>query len=59
MRAGTQTLIQALQAIPWEEDQDNEDDPLPNNLGPLDSDSSDEDERPGMFTYVHNQGFRN
>lgn len=49
MRAGTQTLIQALQAIPWEEDQDNEDDPLPNNLDPVDSDS-DEDERPGMFT---------
>ena len=28
MRAGTQTLIQALQAIPWAEDQDNEDDML-------------------------------
>ena len=28
MRAGTQTLIQALQAIPWAEDPDNDDEAM-------------------------------
>ncbi|KAJ7462788.1 glycosyltransferase family 1 protein [Mycena galericulata] len=41
MRAGTQTLIQALQALPWT-DPDNEDDVVPQALSPIDSDSDDE-----------------
>ncbi|KAJ7139710.1 hypothetical protein C8R44DRAFT_310723 [Mycena epipterygia] len=41
MRAGTQTLIQALQALPWT-DPDNEDDVIPQTLSPIDSDSDEE-----------------
>lgn len=41
MRAGTQTLIQALQALPWTDDADNDDELNP-DLSPADS-SSDED----------------
>lgn len=49
MRAGTQTLIQALQAIPWAEDQDNEDDMLHAEAGAANTETeSDEDDRPGM-----------
>ncbi|KAJ7693646.1 hypothetical protein B0H17DRAFT_1278469 [Mycena rosella] len=47
MRAGTQTLIQALQALPWT-DPDNEDDVMPQTLSPVDSDS-DEEGKPGQF----------
>ncbi|KAJ6626839.1 hypothetical protein B0H10DRAFT_1996784 [Mycena sp. CBHHK59/15] len=43
MRAGTQTLIQALQALPWT-DPDNEDDVMPHNLTQIDSGSEDEGE---------------
>ncbi|KAH9947944.1 hypothetical protein B0H21DRAFT_690917 [Amylocystis lapponica] len=43
MRAGTQTLIQALQALPWVEDQDNDDD---NDSAPADAES-DEDDKHG------------
>ncbi|KAF8213503.1 hypothetical protein K438DRAFT_1902562 [Mycena galopus ATCC 62051] len=45
MRAGTQTLIQALQALPWT-DPDNEDDVIPQSMSPIDSDS-DEDGKLG------------
>ncbi|KAJ7770865.1 glycosyltransferase family 1 protein [Mycena maculata] len=41
MRAGTQTLIQALQALPWT-DPDNEDDVIQQTLSPIDSDSDEE-----------------
>ncbi|KAJ7071464.1 glycosyltransferase family 1 protein [Mycena amicta] len=41
MRAGTQTLIQALQALPWT-DPDNEDDVMPQNISPVDLDSDEE-----------------
>lgn len=41
MRAGTQTLIQALQAIPWAEDADNEDE-TQHDASAQDSDSNDE-----------------
>ncbi|KAJ7275436.1 glycosyltransferase family 1 protein [Mycena haematopus] len=41
MRAGTQTLIQALQALPWA-DTDNDDDVIPQTLSPIDSDSDEE-----------------
>ncbi len=45
MRAGTQTLIQALQALPWTKDPDNDDDFVNHsNLTPAtDSDSEDDD----------------
>jgi sterol 3beta-glucosyltransferase len=45
MRAGTQTLIQALQAIPWTEDADNEDETqhdVSDHAGKADTDSEDE-----------------
>ncbi|KDR85269.1 hypothetical protein GALMADRAFT_51808 [Galerina marginata CBS 339.88] len=45
MRAGTQTLIQALQALPWM-NSDNEEDG-PNEIGSADSDS-DEEEKPNL-----------
>ncbi|KAJ7630514.1 glycosyltransferase family 1 protein [Roridomyces roridus] len=45
MRAGTQTLIQALQALPWT-DPDNEDDVIPQTLSPVDSDSDEEEGKP-------------
>jgi sterol 3beta-glucosyltransferase len=43
MRAGTQTLIQALQALPWMT-ADNDDES--NALSPMDMSSDDEDQRP-------------
>ncbi|KNZ79620.1 Sterol 3-beta-glucosyltransferase [Termitomyces sp. J132] len=43
MRAGTQTLIQALQALPWAEVENDED-----IVGP-DANSSDEEEEPGKL----------
>jgi hypothetical protein len=44
MRAGTQTLIQALQAIPWAEDPDNDDEAMHHGLGTqIESDSDEED----------------
>ncbi|KAF9015467.1 hypothetical protein BDQ17DRAFT_1386196 [Cyathus striatus] len=43
MRAGTQTLIQALQALPWAEI-DNDDEATGHELGPIDSDSDDQAE---------------
>ncbi|KAJ7124733.1 glycosyltransferase family 1 protein [Mycena crocata] len=51
MRAGTQTLIQALQALPWT-DPDNEDDAIPQTLSPIDSDSDDEG-KPGLASSIH------
>ncbi|KAF9243852.1 glycosyltransferase family 1 protein [Melanogaster broomeanus] len=42
MRAGTQTLIQALHALPWVDDPDNEDEPTSPINSPMDSDSDDE-----------------
>lgn len=45
MRAGTQTLIQALQAIPWN-DPDIDDDIMNHDITPADSDT-DEEDNPG------------
>ncbi|KAI0067772.1 glycosyltransferase family 1 protein [Artomyces pyxidatus] len=42
MRAGTQTLIQALQAIPWGDEQENDDELVNQELSPAESDSEDE-----------------
>jgi hypothetical protein len=50
MRAGTQTLIQALQALPWT-DPDNEDDVVPQTMSPIDSDS-DEEGKPGLHAFT-------
>ncbi|KAG9223145.1 hypothetical protein CCMSSC00406_0000166 [Pleurotus cornucopiae] len=54
MRAGTQTLIQALQAIPWTDDPDNDDDIMEHNLPALDSES-DEDSKQAepMASSIH------
>lgn len=47
LRAGTQTLIQALQAIPWaNDDQDNDEDTA--NQDTTDPES-DEEDKPGML----------
>jgi hypothetical protein len=43
MRAGTQTLIQALQALPWTADPDNDDEVLDHGL-PQTSDTESESE---------------
>lgn len=43
MRSGTQTLIQALQAIPWAEDPDNDDDEMHHGLSSQLESDSDED----------------
>jgi len=42
MRAGTQTLIQALQALPWMNGDNDEDGPP----DPCSADESEDDERP-------------
>lgn len=42
MRAGTQTLIQALQALPWVEDPDDVDEPIPRIDPQTDSDGDEE-----------------
>ncbi|KAI0274778.1 hypothetical protein BC834DRAFT_814654 [Gloeopeniophorella convolvens] len=47
MRAGTQTLIQALQALPLMDDPEIDDDLMHNDLSPTESDSDDE-RKPGM-----------
>lgn len=49
MRAGTQTLIQALQALPWTKDPDNDDDIINHsNLTPATDSESDEDDKRGQ-----------
>ncbi|EMD41640.1 glycosyltransferase family 1 protein [Gelatoporia subvermispora B] len=48
MRAGTQTLIQALQALPWIEDQDNDDDVVNHDITPTENES-DEDDKHGNW----------
>ncbi|KAI0651552.1 hypothetical protein C8Q79DRAFT_43404 [Trametes meyenii] len=45
MHAGTQTFIQALQAVPWAEDQDNDDEFLNHDVTPVEAES-DEDDKP-------------
>ncbi|KDQ54854.1 glycosyltransferase family 1 protein [Jaapia argillacea MUCL 33604] len=43
MRAGTQTLIQALQSIPWADDQDNDDEIVNHNISAAEIESDEED----------------
>ncbi|KAG1829240.1 glycosyltransferase family 1 protein [Suillus subalutaceus] len=52
MRAGTQTLIQALQAIPWADVSDQDDD-LANAITPHGDEDSDEDSRVPMASSIH------
>ncbi|KAF9066087.1 hypothetical protein BDP27DRAFT_1331186 [Rhodocollybia butyracea] len=53
MRVGTQTLIQALQALPWASDQDHDDEHDPVPLSPVaDEETSDEDS-PHMASSIH------
>ena len=47
MRAGTQTLIQALQAIPWAGEQDDDEEGMHQDTT-LDEAESDEDDKPGL-----------
>jgi hypothetical protein len=53
MHAGTQTLIQALQAIPWTNDPDNDDDIINHDLTPADSES-DEDIPGSQYSLFRN-----
>ncbi|KAI0320434.1 glycosyltransferase family 1 protein [Amylostereum chailletii] len=55
MRAGTQTLIQVLQALPWAQDADNEDEIPHNPLNVTDADSDDDDVRegPSLASSIH------
>ncbi|KIJ68687.1 glycosyltransferase family 1 protein [Hydnomerulius pinastri MD-312] len=54
MRIGTQTLIQALQALPWVDDPDNEDEKMSPNVPQMDSDSDDEQlDEPHMASSIH------
>ncbi|KAL4069427.1 glycosyltransferase family 1 protein [Scleroderma citrinum] len=50
MRPGTQTLIQALQALPWVDDPDNEDDPGSTTTPNVDS---DDDSKPHVASSIH------
>ncbi|KAI1797585.1 UDP-Glycosyltransferase/glycogen phosphorylase [Ganoderma leucocontextum] len=43
MHAGTQTFIQALQAVPWAEDQDNDEDQVDHDATPGETESDDDD----------------
>jgi sterol 3beta-glucosyltransferase len=51
MRAGTQTLIQALQALPLIDDPEIDDEPM-HDLSPAESDSDDEG-KPGESRFYH------
>ncbi|KAL7285750.1 hypothetical protein ACG7TL_000859 [Trametes sanguinea] len=50
LHAGTQTFIQALQAVPWAEDQDNDDEFLNHDATPLEAESDDEDRHVNRLT---------
>ncbi|CDO70233.1 Glycosyltransferase Family 1 protein [Trametes cinnabarina] len=50
LHAGTQTFIQALQAVPWAEDQDNDDEFLNHDSTPLSAESDDEDQHVNRLT---------
>ncbi len=53
MRAGTQTLIQALQALPLIDDPEIDDEPMNHDLSPAESDSDDEGKH-GESRFYHN-----
>ena len=47
MRAGTQALIQAIQALPWTDEPENDDDAIPPTT--VNSDSSEEEQSGTAF----------
>ena len=49
MRAGTQTLIQALQALPLVDDPENDDEFMSSGMSPPESDSDDEGKHGGSL----------
>ena len=49
MRAGTQTLIQALQALPLLDEQENDDEFMSPGMSPPESDSDDEGKHGGSL----------
>ena len=51
MHTGTQTFIQALQAVPWAEDQDNDDEEMNHEAAPTDTES-DDDDRAGEIIFT-------
>ena len=53
MRAGTQTLIQALQAIPWADYPDHDDDIGQQDSAPADSDSEEENKPRKCYFLCH------
>ncbi|KAH7883851.1 glycosyltransferase family 1 protein [Phlebopus sp. FC_14] len=53
MRMGTQTLIQALQALPWVDDPDNEDETSIAIVPDSGSDSDDDQPEPHMASSIH------
>lgn len=52
MHAGTQTFIQALQAVPWAEDQDQDDEEINHDITPVETES-DEDDRIGALYHQY------
>ncbi|OBZ79076.1 Sterol 3-beta-glucosyltransferase [Grifola frondosa] len=50
MHTGTQTLIQALQAVPWAEDQDNDDDIMNHDVTPVEAESDEDDKLVNRLT---------
>ncbi len=51
MRAGTQTLIQALQALPLVDDPEIDDELMSHDMSPTESDSDDEGKHGGSLLY--------
>jgi hypothetical protein len=51
MRAGTQTLIQALQALPLVDDPEIDDELTSHDMSPAESDSDDEGKHGGSLLY--------
>jgi hypothetical protein len=51
MRAGTQTLIQALQALPLVDDPENDEELTSHDMSPAESDSDDEGKHGGLLLY--------
>jgi sterol 3beta-glucosyltransferase len=53
MRAGTQTLIQALQALPLVDDPEIDEELMSNDMSPGESDSDDEGKHGEPLAYFH------
>ncbi|RPD81684.1 hypothetical protein L226DRAFT_577428 [Lentinus tigrinus ALCF2SS1-7] len=54
MHTGTQTIIQALQAVPWAEDQDNDDDYMNHDVvAPAETESDEEEKVSRLTSSIH------